>query len=77
MEETRLSCQSCGRIVVISPEEPPCKALKGWLTLSHWQGPEAVAQYSFCSFTCLKAWAEAQLPAIPRAFLDSFPEEER
>lgn len=68
-------CFSCGKRVEYSPQEPPCKVLSGWLTVSKWKGPGAVEHYEFCSFTCLKRWAEAQVPAIPQAFLESFREE--
>lgn len=70
-----LSCHSCGKQVECPCGEPPCEAFKGWLTVSCWGGPGAVAHYSFCSFSCLKSWADAQVPAIPEIFLESFGED--
>ena len=69
------SCHGCGKVVECSPGEVPCEVLKGWLTVSHWQGPGAVSHYSFCSFTCLKSWADTQVPTIPKVFLESFDED--
>ena len=68
-------CSSCGRKVESSSEEPPCSVLSGWLTVSHWKRLGSVEHYNFCSFTCLKMWAEAQTPEIPKVFLESFGEE--
>jgi len=65
-------CHSCGERVEFSPEKRPCEALIGWLTVSHWKGLGAVEQYNFCSFTCLKRWADAQVPKIPEVFLKAF-----
>ncbi|MBN2186394.1 MAG: hypothetical protein JW732_02965 [Dehalococcoidia bacterium] len=68
-------CYSCGKRAELSTEERPCEVLSGWLTVSHWKGPGAVEHYNFCSFTCLKTWADAQAPKIPEAFLRAFEEE--
>lgn len=67
-------CFSCGKKGEGSPGEPPCRALKGWLTLSHWKGVGSVEHYSFCSFSCLKSWVDAQVPKVPEIFLKSFEE---
>ena len=75
MLRKHLSCSSCGRSVEFSPQEPPCKMLEGWLTVSHWKGLGSVEHYSFCSLTCLESWVEAQVPRIPKVFLESFGEE--
>jgi len=74
MLERHIICYSCGQRVEFSSKEPPCEALDGWLTVSHWKGPGAVKHYNFCSFTCLKRWSEAQTPEIPKVFLESFEE---
>lgn len=76
-ERMRFFCQSCGKGVECSAEEPPCEALAGWLTVSHWKGPGAVSRYNFCSFSCLKSWVDAQVPGVPDVFLKSFGEDER
>ncbi len=68
-------CYSCGKRAEFSPEERPCEVLTGWLTISQWKGLGAVEHYNFCSFTCLKTWADAQAPKIPEAFLRAFEEE--
>ena len=70
----RISCYSCGKGVECFPGEPPCEVLKGWLIISSWKGPGSVERYNFCSFSCLKSWADAQVPKIPQVFLDSFKE---
>jgi hypothetical protein len=74
LEET-LSCHGCGKRLECSGEEPPCRALEGWFTLSCWEGPGEVVQYSFCSLGCLKSWVDGQLPDIPGVFLESFGED--
>jgi len=74
-QRPRFSCHSCGKRVESSPKEPPCEALKGWLTVSCWEGPGAVSHYNFCSFSCLKSWVDAQVPTIPEVFLESFGED--
>jgi len=70
-----LTCHSCGKGVEYFSGEPPCEALKGWLTVSCWMGPGAVSHYNFCSFSCLKSWADAQVPEVPEVFLESFGED--
>ncbi len=75
MPERQVICSSCGQRVEFSAKEPPCEMLTGWLMLSHWKGFGSVEHYNFCSFTCLKKWADAQAPEIPKAFLESFTEE--
>ena len=72
--KTQRVCLSCGKKREGSPEEPPCQALKGWLTVSHWKGIGSVEHYSFCSFSCLKSWVDAQVPRVPEIFLKSFEE---
>ena len=71
----RLSCHSCGKEVEASPAELPCRVLKDWLTVSHWEGPGEVRHYNFCSYSCLKSWVDAQLPGVPEVFLKSFRDE--
>jgi len=73
-ERTHLSCHSCGKEIESSPGEPPCEALKDWLTVSHWKGPGVVSRYNFCSYGCLKSWVDAQMPKVPQVFLKSFEE---
>jgi YHS domain-containing protein len=75
MQKGHFSCSSCGGEAEFSTEEPPCKALSGWLVVSHWKGLRAVDHYYFCSFTCLKRWVDAQAPEIPEAFLKAFEDE--
>lgn len=75
MRKGHFSCCTCGEKVEFSTEEPPCEALRGWLVLSHWKGLRSVDHCYFCSFTCLKRWADAQAPEIPEAFLKAFREE--
>ena len=67
-------CRSCGKRVEYSSEERPCEVLSGWLTVSQWKGLGAVEHYYFCSFSCLKRWADAQVPKIPEVFLKAFEE---
>jgi hypothetical protein len=62
-------CHSCGKKVEFEVEEPPCKALAEWLTVSHWKGMASVDRYSFCSLSCLQRWVETQVPKIPEVFL--------
>jgi len=70
-------CQSCGKNLEYTdcsdrrapPEDARCKVLSGWLSVSHWQGMEAVNHYDFCSFTCLQRWVESQIPKVPEVFL--------
>jgi len=69
-------CSSCGRGVEFSPEERPCEVLSGWLTVSQWKGLGEVEHYNFCSFTCLKRWADAQTPKVPEVFLKALEEGE-
>ena len=75
MGERDVICSGCGQKVEVPSKEPPCEVLSGWLTLSRWKGLGFVDHYNFCSFTCLKKWAEAQAPEIPKVFLESFTEE--
>ena len=75
MPERHFICSSCGERVESSSKEPPCEVLSGWLTVSYWKGLGAVEHHNFCSFTCLKRWAEAQAPEIPKVFLESFGKE--
>jgi len=70
------SCHSCGKGSEHYVEKPLCVALKGWLTVSCWKGLGSVAHCNFCSFSCLKSWADAQVPKVPKVFLESFKEEE-
>ena len=64
-------CHSCGKEVEFGSEEPPCKALDGWLTISCWKGEGSVNHYSFCSFLCLQRWVDDQIPRVPEVFLKS------
>ena len=73
--DVKFSCHSCGKTAEGSPGETPCEALQGWLTVSSWEGPGVVEHYNFCSFSCLESWAEAQVPKVPKVFLDSFSED--
>lgn len=76
MVERDVTCSGCGEKVELSSKDPPCKVLDGWLTLSLWKGLGSVEQYHFCSVICLKKWAEAKTPKIPKVFLESFTDEE-
>lgn len=76
--DKRFSCHSCGAVTECAPGEVPCEALQGWLTVSQWVGPGVVEHYHFCSFSCLEAWAQTQVPEVPEVpevFLDSFKED--
>ena len=75
MQKGCFVCQSCGIKVECTSEEPPCKVLSGWLTVSQWKGIESVEHYSFCSSTCLQKWVDSQVPRIPGVFLKSLGEE--
>jgi len=70
------TCHSCGNRVETPPGEPPCEALKDWLVVSNWKGAGEASHYSFCSFSCLKSWVDAQMPKIPEEFLEPFKENE-
>ena len=76
MVERDVICSECGVNVGFSSKEPPCKVLDGWLMLSQWKGLGSVEHHHFCSLACLKKWAEAQTPKIPKVFLESFTDEE-
>ncbi len=65
-------CHSCGERVECSGEQRPCEVLNGWLMLSLWKGPKVVEHYNFCSLTCLKTWADSQVPQVPDVFLKAF-----
>jgi len=71
-----VSCHFCGKEMEYSSEEPPCEALRGWLTVSCWKGLGDVERYNFCSFSCLKSWADTQVPRVPQVFLESFKDDE-
>lgn len=75
MQKGYLSCSTCGGKVEFSTEGRPCESLSGWIVVSHWKGLRSVDHYYFCSFTCLKRWADAQACEIPQAFLKAFGEE--
>ena len=75
MPKGHFSCSWCGEKVEFSTEEPPCKALTGWLVVSQWKGLRSVDHYCFCSSICLRRWASAQAPEIPDVFLRAFGEE--
>ena len=75
-QEMHFSCHSCGKGMECSLGEPPCEVLREWLTISYWKGLGSVEHYTFCSFSCLKFWVEAQVPKIPKVFLESFKENE-
>jgi hypothetical protein len=72
----QVSCHSCQTRVECSPGEPPCEVLRGWFTVTQWEGPGAVTHHYFCSLSCLKSWVSTALPEVPEAFLKSFGEEE-
>lgn len=65
-------CHSCGERVECTENERPCEVLSGWLMVSLWKEPETVEHYNFCSATCLKAWADTQVPRVPDVFLKAF-----
>jgi hypothetical protein len=65
-------CHSCGERVECSGEEQPCDVLTGWLIVCQWKGLGAVDHYDFCSLSCLKAWADSQVPEVPNVFLKAF-----
>lgn len=78
-----VTCYSCGKRVEYTPcpergalpEDARCSVLNGWLTVSHWKGMGHVDRYDFCSFGCLQRWIKAQVPRIPKTFLEAFPGE--
>ena len=74
LAEGQFVCSLCGRKTESCANELPCEALSGWFTVAQWKGLGAVERHHFCSLTCLKRWAEAHAPDIPRVFLDSFKE---
>jgi len=74
MQRGCLICPSCGERVEFSPEERPCEALRGWLTVAQWKGLGTVKRYNFCSFTCLRRWVDTQVPQIPEVFPKAFEE---
>ena len=75
-KKKHVSCNSCGKEVECSPGEPPCEVLRGWFTVSQWEGPGAVSHYYFCSLNCLKSWVSNRVPKVPQVFLKSFGEDE-
>jgi len=76
-------CQSCGKKVEYSecskrgarPDDARCMVLRGWLSVSHWRGMGTVDGYDFCSFSCLQRWVEAQVPTVPKTFLEAFQDD--
>lgn len=74
MPQGHFICHHCGKTVEHTPEERPCEVLTGWLMVSQWKGVGAVEHYNFCSFTCLKRWADAHAPQVPEVFLKAFEE---
>jgi len=72
MVDRQVVCSGCGQKVEFSSEEFPCQVLNGWLTLSQWKGLGSVEHHNFCCITCLKKWAKARVPEIPKVFLESF-----
>jgi len=75
-----ISCRSCGKSAEYAPcsergavpEDARCNVLRGWLTVVRWRGRGHTDQHNFCSLNCLLKWAEAQVPQIPKTFLDAF-----
>ncbi len=73
-------CQFCGTKAEYTecsercapPEDARCSVLSGWLSVSHWKVMGAVDHYDFCSFGCLQKWVEAQVPRVPKTFLEAF-----
>ena len=76
MAKRYFTCHSCSKRVEIFPDERPCEAISGWIAVAQWKGVEAVEHYNFCSFTCLKRWVDAQVPKIPKVYLEAFKDEE-
>lgn len=72
--EENLCCHICGETLECPDGEAPCQAFEGWFTVSCWDGPGEVSEYSFCSLDCLKAWVEGEMTGIPEVFLESFGE---
>ena len=73
--DKQFSCHACGNIAEGPPGAAPCEALQGWLTVSSWERPGVAEHYNFCSFSCLEAWTNDQVPRVPEVFLDSFKED--
>jgi len=72
--EESLCCHVCGEPLECPEGESPCHALEGWFTVSCWEGPGEVTQYSFCSLDCLKSWVDGEMPEVPQVFRESFGE---
>jgi hypothetical protein len=75
MAEGEVICCSCGRKAEFSATEPPCAALSGWLMVSHCKGLGSVEHQNFCSFACLRRWAESNNTEIPQVFIKSFADD--
>lgn len=75
MEKRHFICHSCGKKIEGGLDQPPCELLQGWVVATHWKQPESVNQHFFCSFSCLKRWADANVPKIPDVFMNSFGDE--
>ena len=74
IEKRDFVCHFCEKKIECSAEKPPCEALKGWSTISSWNGAGAVSHHSFCSLDCLKSWVDAQITKIPQVFMEAFDE---
>ena len=75
-------CQWCGKKAEYTecserhppPEDARCVVLRGWLSVSHWKGMEALDYYDFCSLTCLQKWVGSKVPKVPETFNRAFEE---
>ncbi len=78
----RAICKCCGNEAeyaecnanCIPQEDARCARLRGWMTVSRWNGTADVDELDFCSLTCLEKWVRSELPTIPQAFLQAFEE---
>lgn len=77
MQERVITCYSCNRELKRAEGRTPCEELAGWLTISYWQGKEAVDHYNFCSPKCLRQWMDDMFPPIPEVYLKSFDENDK
>ncbi len=77
-----IHCNSCGKRAEYTacseredlPDDACCNVLRDWLMVSRWKGVGHIDERHFCSSDCLLKWAEAQVPRIPKTFLDAFQE---
>lgn len=76
MDKGHFICHSCGKEEKVNIEKPPCETLKGWIMATNWKDYEAVDQFAFCSFSCLKRWVDSNVTKIPDVFIRSFEEKD-